>query len=147
MEWKDAVQNEIRLKLFIHIEEVLGLFLYYSKRWSGVSVIGIVMRPWAGQPRGCVSVCGTGSLLFSSPELPGRLWNPSYLLLNMYRLFFVGKRPGMKLITELRLMSRLTTSRTTTPLPHVFIPFTRTPLFLPCFHDATVYVVASVLIG
>lgn len=82
-------------------------------------MIGIVMRPWAGQPRGFVSVYGTGSLLLSSPELPDRLWNPSYLLLNRYRLFFVGKRPELKLITHPLLMSRLTTNRTTAPLPHM----------------------------
>jgi len=99
-------------------KKYLDCVLCYSKRWSGDSVIGILMRSWAGQPRGCVSVYGNGSVLFSSPELPDRPWIPSYLLLNRYRLFFAGKRPELKLITRLRLMSKLTT-RASSPLPHM----------------------------
>jgi di/tricarboxylate transporter len=64
---------------------------------------------------------GKGKIFISSPKYPDRLWGPSNLLFNTYRLFFIVKRSDVKLTTQLHLILRLRMSGVRLALQHTLL--------------------------
>lgn len=102
-----------------HKKKYLDCFLYYSKKVERGLHDRHSDEAMGWTTEGLCVGCRHWQYTFYCRELPDRLWILSYLLLNRYKLFSVGKRPELKLFTHPGLMSRLTRSRTTAPLPHM----------------------------
>jgi hypothetical protein len=92
--------------------------------------IGIVGRPWIGQPRNRGSIFKSPKKFLHSPKRPNSLWGPPSPLFNGYQGRFPqgSSNQRVKLTVHFHLLSRLRMSGAIPPLPRIRswrVPFMR----------------------